>query len=199
MKKQLVTINLKKVNVVAFVMLIIPMIISISLQVTILKGVNTKIRLWDFIIMLLAYPILIIAHEGVHALTFILTGAPKGSVRFGAIPKKFMVYCTTSKPMSVKSYEVSLVTPLIFTGIIPWVVATVFLNPVYSILFAGMISGAAGDVMMLLELKKHKEATLILDHPKAPAFYLMYEDDKTPPDFKEVTEEDEEKLLNQLK
>ncbi|MBO7156653.1 MAG: DUF3267 domain-containing protein, partial [Clostridia bacterium] len=88
----------------------------------------------------------------------------------------------------------SLLMPLIITGILPWIIVTVFLNPVYSILFATLISGAGGDVSMLLELKKHTKAVMIKDHPFAPAFYALYKEEEFPAGLKEPTENDENEL-----
>lgn len=199
MKRTLVTINLKRMNAISIAMCASPMLISLPLQWTVLKGLNQPFELWDLLIVAIAMPLLFILHEGVHAISFMLTGAPKGSVKFGAIPKKMMLYCTTTEPLPVKGYAISLLMPLIFTGIIPWIISTVCLNAVYSILFATLISGAAGDVTMLIELNKHKKAVMIMDHPFAPAFYAIYKEEDFPSDLREPTEEDEADLRKTYK
>ena len=61
--------------------------------------------------------------------------------------------------------------------IIPLVISTVLLNYPYCFLFAIMVSGAAGDVLMFLELLKCKDAKLIIDHPTEPAFYVIYDNE----------------------
>ena len=75
-------------NAISIAMCAIPMLISLPLQWTVLKGLNKPFELWDLLIVAIAMPLLFILHEGVHAISFMLTGAPKGSVKFGAIPKK---------------------------------------------------------------------------------------------------------------
>ncbi len=198
MKKQLVTINLKKMNVLAIIAFIIPAMLGFVVQFFFFKDIMFNFRFWDIIILLFGYPILLCLHEAVHALVFIFSGAPKGSVRFGVIPKKFMLYCTTTKPLTVKSYKIALIMPIIITGIIPLIICIFFSNYIYVLLFSTLVSGGAGDIMMLNALAKYKNAKMVEDHPKAPAFYLLYQDEDLPLDFKEVTEEEEEALLKEL-
>ena len=61
-----------------------------------------------------------------------------------------------------------------------------------------MISGSAGDVMMFYQLARLKKVKLILDHPKAPAFYALYAEDDLPEDFVEYKVADEEKVNAQI-
>lgn len=198
MKKELVIINLKKMNILAIWLFILPSIIALIFKFTLFKELSFGLGMWDYLIIVALYPLLMIFHEGLHALAFITTGAPKGSVRFGAIPKKMMLYCTTNQPMKASSYLFSLVLPLFVLGIVPLIVSTILLDWKYCILFATMISGAGGDVMMSLALIKKKGVKLVQDHPKAPAFYALYDENDLPDDFKEVTEEDEIRLLNSI-
>ena len=93
---------------------------------------------------------------------------------------------------------ISLLMPLIITGIIPIIIATILLDYKYILLFALMISGAAGDVVMIGKLLKFKKAKMILDHPKAPAFYLLYDENEIPEDFVEVTDAMEQEILKQI-
>lgn len=198
MKKQLVTINLKTVNYISYVMLIIPFIFALLLKFLVFKNFNYGVGHWDYLIIIVAMPILFVCHECVHALFFMLGGASKKSIKFGAIPKKMMLYCTTNEPINKKAYAIALVMPLILTGVLPLIVSIVLLDWKYIFLFAGMISGAAGDVVMISKLLKYKTAKMVLDHPKAPAFYLLYDKNNLPNDFVEVTDEMEQKLLEEI-
>lgn len=198
MKKELVTINLKKVNITAMVLFIIPFVLIMSLKLTIFKDIAYGVGFWDYLIIAISYPVLLLCHECIHALAFLMSGAQKGSVRFGVIPKKMMLYCTTNKPLSVNQYKLSLLLPIIITGVIPSIIAMILLNWKYSLLFTSMISCGAGDLLMFLQLCKRKKVKMIEDHPNAPAFYALYDETDLPLDFKEVTIEDEEKLLKSI-
>ncbi len=198
MKKQLVTINLKKINVVSYAMFFASLIITLSFKFTVFSTYQFGFGFWDYLIIVVACPMLFICHEFVHALSFLLGGISVKSIKFGIIPKKFMLYCTTSEPISKNKYIFSLIMPLVLTGIIPLIISMVLLNFKYLVLFALMISGAAGDVVMLIELTKYKNAKMILDHPKAPAFYLLYDEDELPENFVEATDEMEQRILKEI-
>lgn len=198
MKKQLVFINLKKANVLSVAMFIIPLIIGGILKFTLFDSIAYGLGYWDYLIVLVACPVFFALHEGLHALAFLIGGAPKKSIKFGAIPKKMILYCTTSEPVTPKAYKISLLTPLVALGVVPFIASTAILSFPYLILFSMMISGGAGDVMMFYKLSKLKKVKLVLDHPKAPAFYALYNDDDCPDDFIEYTECDEEKVNEQI-
>ncbi len=198
MKKQLVKINLKKVNLVATITFFIPLIFGIVLQWLFFNDKIFKIAIWDIIILIIGYPVLVIIHELIHGICFLITGANIKDIRFGIIPKKMMVYCTSKKPLSVSSYKVTLLMPLILTGIIPFILSIFYLNVLYVLLFALLISAASGDLMMFFKLTKYRLVKLVLDHPSAPAFYLLYDENNLPEDFVEATLEDERKLLDEI-
>ena len=128
MKKELVAINLKKVNWVATILFVVPLLISLVIKFTLFKNQSFGVGFWDYLIIVGLCPLLLIAHEGLHAIGFLLGGATKDSVRFGAIPKKMMLYCTTSKPMSIWRYKFSLLSPFIILGLLPFVVSTILLK-----------------------------------------------------------------------
>ena len=92
--------------------------ISLVFKLTLFKNLNYGLGWWDALIILALYPILTLVHEGLHAVGFMLGGASKSSVKFGAIAKKMMLYCTTTKPLSPLSYKFSLVLPFLTIGII---------------------------------------------------------------------------------
>ena len=52
---------------------------------------------------------------------------------------------------------------------------------------------------MFSSLLKHDKKQLILDHAQAPAYYLVYPENELPETFVEVTETQEEELLEEMK
>ncbi len=198
MKKQLVKINIKLMTVLSVFMFLVPMCISVPLELTALKNFNIAVHWYDFLIVLGLYIVLIALHEGLHALGMLMVGIPPKNIKFGMIPKQGMLYCTCDVPMTADKYMLVLMLPILVTGILPWIIATIYLNIVYVALFAGLIVGGAGDVYMIAKLSKYPSKQLISDHPEAPAFYLLYKENELPEDFKEVTEEDERALREEL-
>lgn len=199
MKKQLITFDLMKINITAIVMFAVPYAIAETLRFTVFTERLWHVVWWDIILLIAGYVLLLAAHEGLHALAMIMCGAKPSSVRFGVIPKQFMLYCTTDTPLSARKYAFVLVLPGIVTGLIPLALATVFLNFPYVILFAALLSGAGGDAVMFMSVCRLKPAALVLDHPEAPAYYVLYPENELPNDFVEVTEEQERELRERMR
>ncbi len=201
-KKQLVKFNLKKIIVVSFFMFLIPLIISVILKITLFKRNYGSTNIWylDIIIYVVSIFLLIIIHELIHALGFMLFGkVKKEDIKFGVAPKQGMVFCTCNKPITAKAYILIIVLPVIITGIVPLIIVTIWGNIFWLIIFAIMVSGGAGDIIMLREVMKLDKNQLVLDHPQAPAFYILYEKGKEPDNFVETTVEQEQQLLDDMK
>lgn len=199
-KKQLIKFDTAKIINLSLLMFLIPLIISSLLNILVF-GSNKTTGIWyvDFIIYVISGVMLIVLHELLHALGFIVFGkASTKEVKFGVAPKQGMVFCTCSKPMPAKAYLLALVIPVIVTGIIPLIIVTIVGNFFWIVLFSIMVSGGAGDLVMLNRVRKHNKEQLIMDHPKAPAYYLVYEQGKEPADFVEATEEMEKQIEEEM-
>lgn len=200
-KKQLVKFDTAKMINLSIIMFIVPFVALSLLNLFVFgsKSVTTGMWYLDIIIWVVLVFLLVIIHEGLHAVGFLLFGkAKKADISFGIVPKQGMVYCTCKKPMTSKMYLLALILPIVVTGIIPIIIVTIFGNVSLILLFSVMISGGAGDVIMLNQVRKLTKEQLIMDHPKAPAYYLVYEQGKEPNDFVEVTEEMEKEVLEEL-
>ncbi|MFA5449612.1 MAG: DUF3267 domain-containing protein [Clostridia bacterium] len=197
MKKQLVAINMKKVSKLAslifFIFLILGTVINIAA-----KGGLFVLTLWDILILAVGYVALIILHELLHGLAHLICGMKPADIKFGFIPKIMAAYCYGEKPLTVAKFRFVLVLPVIVTGIIPLIFAGIYLNILYIFLFSAMVAGGSGDLAMLWELRKYPRGQMLQDHPSAPAFYLLFNEDSLPQDFVEVTEEQERALQESI-
>ncbi|HHU43273.1 MAG: DUF3267 domain-containing protein [Bacillota bacterium] len=154
----------------------------------------------DLIVVIALGFLFVIVHELLHALGFIIFGKAKPSdIKFGVVPKHGMVYCSCKKPMPKKAYMLALIFPVILTGLIPIIFVTIWGNLIWIFLFAVMVSGGAGDLMMFKSLTKYDKDQLIMDHPNAPAYYLLYPKGQEPEGFVEATPEQEQFLIEQMK
>lgn len=155
---------------------------------------------WDIIITLAIMAVGVIAHEGLHALGAMIFGkCKKENISFGFIPRQLMFYCHAEAPMKASAYKTMLLLPVIITGFIPFVLSVCLGNIFLVVAFAMLISGGAGDLIMAASLRKIPASALLLDHPKAPAYYLLYKSDALPENFNEVTPEQEEALLKSMR
>lgn len=183
-------------------MFIVPAVTGIILNAAVFKNkqaLTGNLGL-DFLIAILVFIATLFAHEGLHALGFILFGkSGLKDIKFGVAIKQGMVYCTTKKPLTARAYSAALILPFIITGVIPFILSAVLGNIILVLVFSFAVSGAAGDLVMLSHASKLNKDQLILDHPKAPAYYLVYEEGNEPEGFYEVTDGEEAELENEMK
>ncbi len=199
MKKQLKSFSLTKFYVISAVLLVLPMLVALPINLLVFEHSFID----DFFLYLigisLGYLVHIPIHEGVHALTaIILCRVSPRDVSFGVVKEQLMFYCHVDKPMTARLYRVVLIAPLMLLGVLPLILVTIFASPFLVILFSMCISGCAGDVVMYVETYKYHKSQLILDHPSAPAYYLLYDENNLPEDFREVTDEQEQELQDKL-
>lgn len=155
---------------------------------------------WDIVITLVLMSGGIVIHEGIHALGAMIFGkCKKENISFGFIPRQLMFYCHAEKPMTASAYTLMLLLPVVVTGFIPFILSVCLGNIFLVVAFAMLISGGAGDLIMAASLRKIPASALLLDHPKAPAYYLLYKSDALPENFNEVTPEQEEALLKSMR
>lgn len=196
-KKQLVKFNINKISVLSVILFIVPFVIAAAINLFAFKRelLLTDKVYWDIILTVALFIVGLVAHEGLHALGGIAFGKAKPKdIKFGIIPKQFMLYCHIKTPMKAWAYEALLLLPVIVTGVIPLILSA-FLGNIFLVLtFSALLSGGAGDIIMFKSLIKYDKNQLIIDHAEAPAYYLVYPENKLPDNFIEATEEQEEEL-----
>lgn len=199
-KKQLISFRPAKIATVSFIIFLACFIAFGAIN---LIGQKRPLLLtdkvyWDIIITIGMLAVLLILHELLHAGAAIAFGKlSKKDISFGINFKQGMLYCHMKRPVAVNAYRAILIIPVIVTGIIPLVISAFFANIFMVLLFSIMTSGGAGDFVMFFSLSGRKDC-LVLDHEKAPAYYLCYEESAQPKDFAEVTAEQEEKLAAEM-
>ncbi len=199
MKKQLKSFSFPKFYVVSALLLVIPLLIAMPINLLVFKNTFSSHIFEYLVIISLGYCVHIPIHEGLHALSGILFAkVPLKDISFGIVKEQMMFYCHVEKPMPARLYRIVLITPFVVLGLIPLCIVTVLGSPFLVLLFAMCISGCAGDIVMFIETYKYDKNQLLLDHPSAPAYYLLYEEDSLPEDFVEVTDEQEEELQQRL-
>lgn len=200
-KKQLVKFDIGKINTLSLILFILPFAAASAVNILALKRplLLTNAFYWDILIVIAIFIVGLVCHEGLHALGGIIFGRvnPK-DIKFGIIPKQFMLYCHIKTPLKVISYQALLLLPVIVTGIIPLIISMIFGNIFLTLVFAALVSGGAGDILMFISLLKQDKNQLIIDHEEAPAYYLVYPADNLPDDFTEVTEEQEKELRDAM-
>jgi hypothetical protein len=201
-KKQLVKFDIAKIVNISFIMFLVSFIICGLINLLVIKNpllITDKVY-WDIVMMIGMLAALLVIHELLHAFGAIIAGkCTTKDIKFGVNIKQGMLYCHIMKPLKINDYKFALILPLIITGIIPLIISTIWGNIFMVLLFSFMVSGGAGDLIMLFSLSGYDKHIMVLDHEAAPAYYLLYKDGTQPDDFVEVTSEMEENLLENMK
>ncbi len=158
------------VSAILFVLFLIPSTLLAILGEDIFPR---EFSFWDILFSILGMIFLIIIHEIVHFLAFLICGIKKKSIQFGFNIKKSLLYCHATEDMLLNKYRFSLILPFIITGIIPFILSIYLLNFVYIFVVCLAISTCAADILLFLKSFKVSGREVVKDHPFAPGFYLI--------------------------
>jgi len=201
-KKQLFKFDMARINNLSLYTFLVAFLLGMLINFLIAKNpllITSKVY-FDIILIIAIFIVGLALHEGIHALSAVVFGKIGfKSVKFGVNITQGMLYCHITKPIKVGAYRIMLLLPALITGLIPLIISAFLGNIFLVMVFSMLLCGGAGDFVMFMGMSKLKSDTLVIDHPKAPAFYAIYESDKTPEDFQEVTAEQEEELLQEMK
>lgn len=125
-------------------------------------------------LMLVILFLLIVAHEVIHALTWLLAGGLTwANVSFGMKWKTLTPYAHIDAPVSARTYRLGTVMPGIVTGLVPAIIALLTGSGFLMLIGAAMITGAVGDVIVLWVIRGVRPDALMLDHPSAVGCYVQ--------------------------
>ncbi len=152
------------------IILTIAPLIPHALKWGIVFGFNGRNYLLGFI----AFVVLIVAHEAVHAIGWILfAGVPSQKIRFGIAWKTLSPYAHSTVAMRAGGYRIGVILPLIITGIIPAIIGTVTNAPWLTVSGAILVSGAVGDLMVLRVIRQIPSNAMVIDHPQNAGCYVI--------------------------
>jgi hypothetical protein len=125
------------------------------------------------LIMVFMFLVGIVVHELIHGLTFAIF-AKNGfkSIKFGVLWKIVTPYCHCKEPLKLKHYIVGALMPTILLGIIPAVLALITGSMILLIFAVLLISGGAGDLLLVLSLRNEKKDVLIEDDPSEVGYFV---------------------------
>lgn len=109
----------------------------------------------------------IAAHEALHALAWAAAGRiPLRRIRFGFSVRALAPYAHVSDPMTARAYRVGAALPAILLGALPYLWGLLAGNA--GLAFFGMVFvfAAAGDLLVLWQMRAVDGAVLVRDHPE---------------------------------
>lgn len=165
------TISVVRANVMAMV-LCLPLVVA---AVAVFFLCNSSGEFWnwgsvsDLLLLLAAFFVLIVAHEGIHGITWAVF-APNHwkSIEFGLMVKYLTPYCCCKEPMKKGTYILGALMPTIVLGVIPIIISWCSGSGWWLYLGCLMVIGGGGDmeiVRQLLSYHSDKQEKICLDHP----------------------------------
>ena len=117
-------------------------------------------------ILLVAFIIAVVVHEGLHALGWIIFSRISWrEIRFGFDAKNLAPYAHAQVPMKATAYRIGAALPGIALGLLPALVGIINGDGILTIFGAIMLSAAVGDVFVLWIIRTIPSDALVLDHP----------------------------------
>ncbi len=123
-------------------------------------------RLQVVLILLAAFLMGIVIHEGLHAIGWMTFGRFSWrEIRFGIDTKTLSPYTHAQVHMTATAYRIGAAIPGIITGLLPALVGIVLADGMVTLFGATMLSAAVGDVLVLWIIRDVPGNALVLDHP----------------------------------
>ena len=108
----------------------------------------------------------LVIHEMIHGLGFILIGKAKlNEVKFGVIWKAVTPYAHCKVPLGINAYRISLLLPVIITGIIPLILGLAMESLLTVVVAAFLTTGGIGDWLIFRRLQPFPSHAFVSDHP----------------------------------
>lgn len=171
---KIIEIDLPQVAKSGLLITILSLIGLMIVKVLIDGEISITFTIWNVLLFIVGYVVLIVLHELFHLLGFRIFGkVPWKSMIVGMNLKLGVAYATTDVPMTNRAIRKALLLPFWTTGVLPAVIGLVIGNGIWLGLAAFLIGGAAGDFAMYKELNKLPDDWLVKDDPELPKLYLF--------------------------
>ena len=170
--------NLTLLNIVALLLVIPPLsiayFISPNLVMESLKIFTNAKTVLLFVPCMMGYLAL---HELLHALGYVIYGADPKKITFGMELEKGVLYCLCKQEVTRKNILNAVMWPLFYIGIVTFVISIIFNLPILLLLSIINISGAAGDIMYFIFLRKLDKNIMYSEMDDGTSFAILSEKD----------------------
>lgn len=150
-KYHIFQIDINILNIGNTFLLILLIIISYLLYPT---YITDTINNYSFLAFFAYYLAFMFIHEIIHSLAYVINGADFSKVTYGICLEKSILCCLCKQNITKKNILWSLMSPLIFIGLITYIIALIFKFPLLFILSIFNIAGSIGDIIMYIFIKK---------------------------------------------
>lgn len=156
-------------NIVAILILVIGV-----LTFAFIKGGSSLYYGGIGIIIMFLYFVL---HEIFHGIGYSLFAKNKKNIKYGAVLEKSVFYAMCQEEINKKAIIISLLFPLIFLTIVTGIIGIIFKIDGLVLLSILNLSGASGDILMLLLIFKLPKDIKYIDYDNAIGCYFISKHD----------------------
>lgn len=146
-KYHIFEINVGKLNLVCIIFFILLILLTAILY----KGdLLTDFYKVNLMLLILVNIITMLIHELLHSLAYVIYGGDFKNIVYGSYLEKGVLYCLCKQNITRKNILNSLMFPLFYIGIIPYIIALIFELPFLLFIAIMNIVGATGDIIMFI-------------------------------------------------
>jgi hypothetical protein len=158
-KYHIFEINVGKLNIVCIIFFILLTLLTSFIYKGNLMADFYQVNL---MLLILVNIIMMLVHELLHSLSYVIYGGKFKNIVYGSYLEKGVLYCLCKQNITRKNILNSLMFPLFYIGIVPYIIALIFKWPFLLFLAIMNIVGATGDIIMfiyIMSLPKEIEFT----------------------------------------
>jgi hypothetical protein len=175
------SISFVRANILS-TLLLIPIFLILVIPYTLLWGddrlrAGIQATVQNIWISLVIFVLGIVVHEWLHGITWKLAGRlPKNAITYGIKWKILTPYAHLTIPVTVETYRLGGMMPLIVLGMIPGMTG-IITGSGWLLIFGLVFSWAAtGDIIVWWILRDVPSSTQVEDHPDRVGCYMLIED-----------------------
>ena len=141
---------------------------------------KTSMLIIAFVVMFLW----LVLHEIIHGVFYILGGAKRNNITYGAALEKGVFYCRCGEYVNKKTIMSSLMAPFTIIGVITLIIGFIT-KQWWLVLLSGMnIGGAGADLCMFFFFLKRKDDVMFMEYGDSLFFSLKTSEDLENKEFK---------------
>lgn len=168
-RKVELTISIVRANIFAVLLLIPLTVIGVVLLLWKNDQVRPVLGMPDLFILIAAFLLLIVVHEGIHGVSWALfTEHHFKDIAFGFMMQYLTPYCTCCVPLSKGQYCFGALMPLVLLGIVPMTIGILSGSMLLLVIGIFMSDSAAGDILIVWNVLRYRSdasEVIYMDHP----------------------------------
>ena len=168
-KYYLFKMEMGPLTMVSFILFFI--MIGLTYLLGYIESINYVLNMNIFLLLIIYFSYLFL-HELLHSFAYVIYGGKYNKITYGISLELGVLYCLCKQNISKKNILHSLMYPLIFIGIITYIISIIFNLPILLWLSIFNISGCSGDIIMFIFISKLKNIEFSeMDDPISFAIY----------------------------